>query len=418
MRPGGQGIAVVREWTAIIAERYYTLAERAIRAADPDALYFGDRLPIYYDGAAVRAMASHVDAIAMNYNVDAGDGWLAHYFFDGLERVSGGKPVLITEWFFAARENRTGNANNGHLMTVETQAERARGAAAATLNFAALPEIVGSQWFQYYDHPKGGRQDGEDYNFGLVDINDQPYQQLTSALTAANRKAPEVHADAVQPTPEAGRFQVPHANIDVHDRSLADWPKPAALLPPLTPSPGAVDFGEIYLSWSERGLAVATIGQDYFDIDLLAYDGAFPLVDAYRLELGIDAGGGPHRFTLFFIPPRTKLHDFPEMQALLCAGTAAEAIRDGCKPVPEAEAVYFGADQPRITAEMLIPWSALAAVPHPGASLRIEAAMTSWHRERWMSLSGRPPEIAMTDPAGWRNVRLGDGIAVTRAFSE
>ena len=70
----------MREWTGIVAERYYTLAERAIRAADPDALYFGDRLPIYYDPAAVRAMAPHVDAIATNYNVDSGDGWIARLF--------------------------------------------------------------------------------------------------------------------------------------------------------------------------------------------------------------------------------------------------------------------------------------------------------------------------------------------------
>jgi hypothetical protein len=419
MRAAGHGIAVVREWTALVAERYYTLAERAIRAADPDALYFGDRLPIYYDPAAVRAMAPHVDAIAMNSNVDASDGWIARYFFDGLERLSGGKPVLITEWFFAARENRTGNANNGHLMTVNTQAERARGAAAATLNFAALPEIVGTHWFQYYDHPKGGRPDGEDYNFGLVDINDQPYERLTSALAAANRRVPQVHAAAARPaTPE--RFVLPHTDIDVRDHSLSDWPKPAGLLPPLRPSPGAVDFGEIYLSWSERGLAVATVGQDYFDIDLFAaYDGSFPLIDAYRLELGVDAGGGPHRFTLFFIPPRTKTHDFPEMQALLCAGSAADAIRDGCKPVPGAEAVYFGADQPRITAEMLIPWSALAArTPRPGASIRIEAAMNSWHRERWMSLSGRPPETALADPTGWRVIRLGDGMTVRKAGTD
>jgi len=180
MRPGGAGINVVREWTGIVADHYYTLAERAIRAADPDALYFGDRLPIYYDPAAVRAMAPHVDAIAANYNVDSGDGWIADYFFDGLRRLSGGKPVLISEWFFAACENRTGNRNNGHLMTVATQNERGIGAAAATLNFAAIPEIVGAHWFQYYDHPKGGRPDGEDYDFGLVDINDRPYQRLTS----------------------------------------------------------------------------------------------------------------------------------------------------------------------------------------------------------------------------------------------
>ena len=415
MRPGGNGIAAVREWTGIVAQRYYTLAERAIRAADPDALYFGDRLPIYYDPAAVRAMAPHVDAIAMNYNVDSGDGWIAPYFFDGLEKLSGGKPVLVTEWFFAAKENRTGNRNNGHLMTVATQAERARGAAAATLNFAALPEIIGTHWFQYYDHPKGGRPDGEDYDFGLVDINDEPYRRLTEALADANRLAPQIHAtEAARLTKTATTLSVAHVAIDVNDRTLADWPKPASLLPPLKPSPAAVDFGETYLSWSDKGLAVATIGQDYFDIDLLAYDGDFPLEDAYRLELGIDAGAGPRRFTLFFIPPRTKLHDYPEMRAVLCTGSAAEAIAGGCKPVKGADAVYFGADQPRITAEMLIPWEALGIMPPaPGATLRAEVAMTSWDRERWMSLSGEAPNKAMADAARWRVMRLGDGIAVT-----
>ena len=425
LRPGGGGIAAVREWTGLVAEQYYALSERAIHAADPDALYFGDRLPIYYDPAAVKAMSRHVDAIAVNYNVDAGDGWIARYFFDGLEKLSANKPVLITEWFFAARENRTGNKNNGHLMTVDTQAERAQGAAAATENFARIPAVVGSHWFQYYDHPKGGRADGEDYDFGLVDLDDQPYRQLTRALAAANRKAPAIHAAAAtaDKAPAAAGVVVPHAQIAVQDRSLSNWPKPASLLPPLRPSPGAVDFGEVYLSWSDAGLQVATIGQDYFDIDLFAYDGAFPLGDAYRLELGIDAGSGPRRLTLFFIPPRTKVKDHPPMTALLCAGAAAEAIADQqqhgrCAPVPGAEAVYFGADQPRITAEMVIPWSALGATAAtPGMALRAEVALTSWHRERWMSLSGEAPEQALADPASWRLMHLGDGLAVTRPAS-
>ena len=422
LRPGSHGIAAVREWAGIVAERYYSLAERAIRAADPDALYFGDRLPIYYDPAAIKAMAPHVDAIAINYNVDAGDGWLARYFFDGLEKLSGGKPLLITEWFFAARENRTGNTNNGHLMTVDTQAERARGAAAATRNFAALPEIVGTHWFQYYDHPKSGRADGENYNFGLVDVEDRPYEQLTEALAAANRDAPAIHAAAAAKVAAArdhGRrdapIVLPHAAIDVHDKSLAEWPKPASLLPPLKPSPGAVDFGEVYLSWDQRGLALGTIGQDYFDIDLFPYEGNFPLADAYRLEIGVDFGAGARRFTLFFIPPRTKLHDHPPMTALLCAGAAAQIIAEGCHPVTGAEAVYFGADQPRITAELLLPWSALGVEPpQTGAKLRAEVAMTSWHGERWMSLSGEAPERAMADPARWLPMRLGDGLALKR----
>jgi hypothetical protein len=410
MKPGGGGIHVVREWTGMVAEHYYALVERAIRAADPDALFFGDRLPIYYDPAAVRAMAPHVDAIAINYNVDSADGWIADYFFSGLRKLSSGKPELVTEWFFAARENRTGNLNNGHLMTVGTQEDRAAGAAAATANFAAIPELVGAHWFMYYDHPKGGRPDGEDYDFGLVDINDRPYERLSAALATANRRTFQIHAAAMVTPARSGMFVLPHAAISVHDHSLSDWPKPASLMPRLTASPGAVEFGEAYLSWSERGLALATIGQDYFDIDLLGYDGAFPLVDAYRVELGADVGAGARRFTLFFIPPRTKLRDHPPMSAMLCAGEAQIVIKEGCAEIGGAEAVYFGADQPRITAELVIPWSALGVTPPaPGTQLRADIAITSWHRERWMSLSGRAPDAAMNDSEAWPAMRLGNG---------
>ena len=203
---------------------------------------------------------------------------------------------------------------------------------------------------------------------------------------------------------------MPHAAISIDDHSLADWPKPASLLPRLTPSPGAVEFGDAYLSWSARGLALATIGQDYFDIDLFSYDGAFPLTDAYRVELGIDIGGAPRRFTMFFIPPRTKHHDYPEMAAQLCVGSAEQAIAMGCVEINGAKASYFGADQPRITAEMLIPWSALGiSLPAPGTTLRAEVAVTSWDGERWMSLSGQPPDAAMTHPETWRSMRLGSG---------
>ncbi len=419
MRPGGHGIAVVEKWCGIVARRYYTLAEKAIRAADPDALYFGDRLPIYYDPAAVRAMAPHVDAIATNYNLDASDGWVAPYYFAGLEKLSGGKPILVSEWFFAARQNRTGNRNNGHLMTVATQADRARGAAAAVRNFARLPEIVGTHWFQYYDDPKGGRPDGEDYDFGLVDSGNRPYRRLVGALATANRQAAAIHARTALARPaEAGGFVVPYAAIALR-RGLADWPKPASLLPPLKAAPGAVAFGEAYLSWSRKGLALATIGQDYYDLDLLAYQGPFPLGEAYRVELGVDLAGEPHRFTLFFIPPKKKRRDYPHLTALLCAGPAEQTRRQGCTAVPGAETAYFGADQPRITAEAVIPWAAFgAAVPAPGVRLKAEVAVTSWDRGRWMSLDGRAPAAAMADPARWLPLRLGRGNPPSPSMGE
>jgi hypothetical protein len=100
------------------------------------------------------------------------------------------------------------------------------------------------------------------------------------------------------------------------------------------------------------------------------------------------------------------------MKWTVCAGAAEDAIRDGCTKPLGAEAMYFGADQPRVTAEMTVPWSYFGvAPPVAGASLKAEVAITSWHRERWMSLSGQPPVKAMADPSLWRKMRLGDGTA-------
>ncbi|HLJ62794.1 MAG TPA: hypothetical protein VKT70_01720 [Stellaceae bacterium] len=410
LRPGGEGIKAVRHWTQVVAEHYYRLAAHAIHAADPEALFLGDRLPIYYDPAAIRAEARYVDAIAANYNVDSPEGWVAPYFFDGLRALTGGKPVLVSEWFFAARENRTGNRNNGHLMTVATQAERAKGAARSSALFAAIPEAIGLHWFQYYDYPVGGRRDREDYNFGLVDIDNRPYDELTSAFAAINPDLPALHeASTPPPRQPLDAFTIPKAVIDPAHLSLIDWPKETSLLPPLRASPGEVAFGEAYLSWSPQGIALATIGQDYYDLDLLAYDGDFPLGEAYRLELDIDAGAGPRRFTLYFIPPRTKVKDHPPMAPRLCAGAPLEHAPTSCPPVPGATALYFGADQPRIAAEAILPWSALG-LAGPSADHRVRLALSSsaWFHSRWMSLSGRPPAEDSADPTRWVAMRLGE----------
>jgi len=39
---------------------------------------------------------------------------------------------------------------------------------------------------------------------------------------------------------------------------------------------GEIDFGQAMLSWSDKGLALATIGQDYYDLDLSPMTALFP----------------------------------------------------------------------------------------------------------------------------------------------
>ena len=305
LRPGGDGIVAVRAWTAIVAGRYYSAMREALRAFDPEALYLGDRLPIYYDPDAVLAMAPYVDAISVNYNIDTADGWVAPYFFDGLRDLSGGKPVLVTEWFYAAAENRSRNLNRtgaphdaaharisnnrnrtGHLMTVATQEERARGAGRAAQLLAAAPDVIGVHWFQYADEPTGGRADGEDYNFGLVDIDDRPYHKLIRALRASNRLARWGMARPIAPEPGDGRNLVlPRAYIAPTTQTLADWPKAASLVP-MTASPGEVPFGDLHLAWNEDGLLLATIAMDYYAPELLGPIAPFPRSEAFRIAIG------------------------------------------------------------------------------------------------------------------------------------
>ena len=397
LRPGGNGIRMIREWTGAITRRYYELVHRALREADPAALIFGDRLPGFYDPDAVRAMAPFVDAVATNYNVESPDGWIAHYYFDGLRQLTGNKPVLVSEWYFAARENRSGNLNTGHLMTVQTQAERARGAASAARRFALEPGVVGIHWFEYYDEPKGGRvRDREDYNFGLVDTDGRPYEDLIAALTTANRGLAEIHQGAAaRPAAKGtGEIRIPEADIDTDELRLAQWPKDEALVKGLSaPAPEAV-FGDMFLAWSAKGLHFATISMDHYDAHLLEYDGKFPRSEAFRIDFGVDAGAGARRFAFFSIPSKAP------------AKAADKAMRiEVCRMNHGVcEAVLSTIRDGSLTRYAItLPWEALGlSGPPRDPHLRVQLAATAFYRSHWMSLGGAPPAKAMEDPATWK----------------
>ena len=432
LRPGGHGIRVVRRWTFIVAGQYYRLMRNALRRADPGALYLGDRLPIYYDPDAVRAMAPYVDAISVNYNVDSADGWIAPYFFKGLAQLSGGRPVLVTEWFFAAKQNRSGNldrtgephdkahariSNNrnrtGHLMTVATQAARALGAGRAARLLAAQPDVIGVHWFQYADEPPGGRADGEDYDFGLVDDNDRPYRRLVQALAASNRRTlAQIGRHRGARYAGTGRV-LPRADIEPTEESLADWPKAASLIA-LTPKPGEVDFGDLYLTWDRSGLDLATISMDYYDPDLLGRITPFPRSEAFRIALGIDAGGGARRIELRVVPTKVVRTATDEEKLTFAVRACRYAVTDRCDAVPGAVTRYFGTalDQPRVILKAFIPWSAFGlSGPPRHRALRLALGVTAFYRSRWMSLDGAPPRVAMAHPETWRRFVLGGPAA-------
>lgn len=392
LRPGGQGIKAIGAFTRLIAGRYYELAYRAMRKADPKALVIGDRLPLYYNQDAVLAQRGFVDVLSTNYNVDCEDGWVAPYYFEGLRELSPA-PVLISEYFFAAEENRSGNANNGHLMHVKTQEQRTRGATAAMRNFASFPNVAGVHWFQYFDEPTGGRSDGEDFNMGLVDIHNKPYELLTGAFAKLNPEVAGIHAKSrwTGKQDEEAKMVILRAAAgkSVADGSLQDWAdKPGTRLTGLRAPKPYVPFGDIHLTWDEKGLYFFNIGQNYVDLALLDYQGEFPLSETYQIHITVDAGSGPHTFGVHLAPrPHSVWPGRFEIAPQLWRyenGAPVERI--------EAAGLLKALDKPlpHIQVEGLLP-AALLGVDalKPGQEVALAIEVTNFYRELTMVWHGR-----------------------------
>jgi hypothetical protein len=85
------------------------------------------------------------------------------------------EPVLIGEFHF-------GSLDRGalHVGIRRANSQSHRGELYSNYVQGALrnPYIVGTHWFQYGDQPPTGRGDGENYNVGLVDICDRPFEEL------------------------------------------------------------------------------------------------------------------------------------------------------------------------------------------------------------------------------------------------
>ena len=69
----------------------------------------------------------------------------------------------------------------------------------------AHPALVGTHWFQWLDQPATGRNDGENYNIGLVDVTDQAYAEMVAAAKLTHGRLYEVHNGATPPVTRRAR---------------------------------------------------------------------------------------------------------------------------------------------------------------------------------------------------------------------
>ncbi len=183
-------------WPGEVAERYFTLCEKAIRQHDKHHLILGCRFAASGIVSVIESQGRHCDVISINRYEKSG-----HAPLDTLNRVHAltGKPILLTEYGWRAKENRSGLKNSrGVDVTVPTQKDRAERLEQYMRGCMERPFVLGMHWFQHHDEPTNGRFDGEDSNYGLVDQKDRPYEELTTAFTKLQRE--------LQPGKKRGAF--------------------------------------------------------------------------------------------------------------------------------------------------------------------------------------------------------------------
>jgi hypothetical protein len=265
LRPGSRGIRVYRRFLGQMAERYYLLVHEIIRSYDPRGLILGDRYQSFYYPEVPQASTSSVDVVSMNLNAAWNDGTFPRFYLDTLHALSG-KPIIVSEFYMSAEQNRSGDKNDSSTFpVVATQKERADGFRNTLEALARLPYVVGADWFQFYDEPMHGRVDGENYDFGLVDIHDQPYRPLTAAaygldLSAIKNGPHAARPDASLGVPPAPKNPLGHFTIRL---ALADWDRERGFVKPVSELPVA----DLYVCWSSKAIFLGLYAQDIAEAD-------------------------------------------------------------------------------------------------------------------------------------------------------
>ena len=199
---GSPGLAVAQQYLGnpsgfltALATRYFSVTTSAVHMYDTNHLILGVKAEGQeIEPNLIKAAAPYVNVFSIeDYSLLPGLDQVADSIWPAylpveqnladLEAVAN-IPLMIGEYSFTAPSATDPGTADGFYLTADSQQQRAN----QFENFSAplyedTPALVGDDWFQYVDEPANGRTgDGEDNNFGMIDVNGNPYPTMVAAM--------------------------------------------------------------------------------------------------------------------------------------------------------------------------------------------------------------------------------------------
>jgi hypothetical protein len=179
-----------REFIYRAYEKFLEVINAAIKRHDPNHLNLGLRFGGGVPPAEMLKASKSFDVYSMNVYSTAVNPKVMEEIYKTI-----GRPIIVGEFHFGV----PGRGLAPGLVQVRDQAERGVAYRYYVEQAAAFPAFIGASWFQWVDQPTTGRNDGENYNIGLVDVTDRPYKELVEAMKSTHRRLQAVHSGKTPP---------------------------------------------------------------------------------------------------------------------------------------------------------------------------------------------------------------------------
>ena len=198
----------VRAFVRHVLSTYSDVCVDAIRTVKPNMQIASPRFhrgcAEYLNWEGLFDTFSRYDIMCFNRATSWFDGymgmaWFDHAIFQNMHDATGGKPTYSSEWNVLSSDVAYDGSDPHNLY--QTQADRGMAYKAFQTQYATMPYMVGSLYFQWLDDPTGSI-DGVPRNYGLVrpmaDVNgalDTFYQDFVDIIKPVNDRI-----SAIDPT--------------------------------------------------------------------------------------------------------------------------------------------------------------------------------------------------------------------------